>query len=95
MVRMYAVYILTSESHKVLYIGVTSSLKKRVWEHREKIVEGFTKKYSVTKLVYYEVHEDIRVAIQREKCLKRWKREWKERIINERNPGWRELYFEI
>ncbi|MEI7653169.1 MAG: GIY-YIG nuclease family protein [bacterium] len=92
---MYAVYILTSESHKVLYIGVTSSLKKRVWEHREKIVEGFTKKYSVTKLVYYEVHEDIRVAIQREKCLKRWKREWKERIINERNPGWRELYFEI
>lgn len=92
---MYSVYILTSESHKVLYIGVTLSLKKRVWEHREKIVEGFTKKYSVTKLVYYEVHEDIRVAIQREKCLKRWKREWKERIINERNPGWRELYFEI
>lgn len=68
----------------------TCSVTLIIWQ-----LEGFTKKYSVTKLVYYEVHEDIRVAIQREKCLKRWKREWKERIINERNPGWRELYFEI
>lgn len=92
---MYAVYILTSESHRVLYIGVTSSLKKRIWEHKEKLVEGFTKKYSVTKLVYYEAHADINVAIQREKCLKRWKRDWKVRLIEEKNLQWRDLYFDI
>ena len=87
-----AVYILTSKQYGTLYIGVTSDLQKRVWEHRENIVEGFTKRYSVHRLVYFELHDDMVSAIEREKQLKRWNRAWKINLIQEINPMWEDLY---
>lgn len=90
-----AVYILTSQNHKVLYIGVTSDLVKRIWQHKENQVEGFTSKYNVHKLVYYEQHASMNAAILREKQLKKWKRSWKNRIIEEINPKWNDLYWQI
>ncbi len=77
------VYILTNEYNKVFYIGVTSDLVKRVWEHKNKVVEGFAKKYSLTKLVYYEIASDIENAIEREKQLKRWHRQWTVNLIKD------------
>ncbi len=76
----------------VLYIGVTSQLKKRVWEHRENLVEGFTKRYGVHSLVYYEVFDGMNEAILREKRLKKWNRAWKIRLIQTKNPEWSDLY---
>ena len=93
--RRPAVYILASKRNGTLYIGVTSNLRKRIWEHREDIVEGFTKKYAVHKLVYYELFEDMQNAITREKRLKNWRRAWKIRLIEEKNPYWDDLWLQI
>lgn len=86
------VYILASRRNGTLYIGVTSDLPKRVWVHKQDVGEGFTKKYGVHRLVYFEEHDDIRDAIIREKRLKKWDRQWKLRLIEETTPGWRDLY---
>ena len=86
------VYILASQRNGTLYIGVTSDLIKRVWEHKNNCVEGFTKKYGVHQLVYFEFHDDMVSAITREKQLKKWKRDWKLRLIEEQNPDWKDLY---
>ena len=86
------VYILTNVSNRVLYMGVTSNLVKRVYEHKRKLVEGFTKKYKVSKLVYYEVFEDITNAIIREKQIKGWLRSKKISLIEKFNSGWKDLY---
>ncbi len=87
-----SVYILASGKNGTLYIGVTSDLIKRVWEHKNDVVEGFTKKYQVHYLVRYEVHDNMESAISREKAIKEWKRLWKLRIIEKDNPKWRDLY---
>jgi len=89
------VYILASEKNGTLYVGVTSNLTGRIWQHKNKVVEGFTNKYGVDKLVYYEVHEDIAAAILREKQIKTWKRVWKLNLIEKDNPGWKDLYEDI
>ena len=90
--RQPCVYILASQRNGTLYIGVTSNLIKRVWEHQTNIVEGFTKKYKVHTLVWYEIHETKNSAIQREKTLKKWRRKWKIRLIESFNPDWKDLY---
>jgi putative endonuclease len=94
-VKQPCVYILASKRNGTLYVGVTSDLVKRSWEHRTKAVEGFTKKYDVHALVYFEMHENMISAITREKQLKKWQRAWKLRLIEERNPEWRDLWDEI
>jgi putative endonuclease len=86
------VYILASERNGTLYIGVTSDLIKRVWEHQSDFVEGFTKQYQVHTLIWYEVHENMESAITREKQLKEWKRQWKVGLIEKLNPYWNDLY---
>ena len=86
------VYIMTNRPNGTLYTGVTNDLARRVWEHREGIVDGFTKRYGLKRLVYAERHDDIRTAIQREKSLKRWPRAWKVRLILEKNANWDDLY---
>lgn len=91
----YYVYILASKRNGTLYIGVTSNLVRRVWEHRSDVVDGFTKKYGVHRLVYYEQTESIEAAIQREKRLKKWDRAAKIRLIEGFNPEWRDLYEEL
>jgi len=90
-----AVYILASKANGTLYIGVTSDLIKRVWQHKNSVVEGFTRKYNVRYLVWYECHERMESAISREKALKNWNRGWKVRLIEERNPDWNDLYFDL
>jgi len=89
--RQYCVYIITNRGNTVLYIGVTNNLKRRVYEHRHKLIEGFTKKYNVVKLVYYEAFKTIDDAIKREKQIKNWKREWKIELIEKVNPKWKDL----
>jgi putative endonuclease len=89
------VYILASRRNGTLYVGVTSDLLKRVWEHKNKLVKGFTQEYGVDKLVYYEVHSDVENAITREKQMKKWNRAWKLRLIEEKNPEWKDLFEEI
>ncbi|MCE2464277.1 MAG: GIY-YIG nuclease family protein [Dehalococcoidia bacterium] len=93
--RLPCVYILASQRNGTLYIGVTSNLPQRVWQHREDLVEGFTKRYGVHRLVWYEVHSTMEAAIQRERQLKAWRRAWKIRLIEQFNPGWKDLYDEI
>lgn len=93
--RQSYIYILTNKYNTVLYTGVTSDLKKRIWEHREKLAEGFTKRYNVTKLVYYEVFADIRDAIAREKQIKAGSRQKKINLITGMNPEWRDLYEDL
>ena len=88
-------YILANHQNGTLYVGSTSNLIKRVWEHRNNIVPGFTKKYRVHQLVYYEVHQDIMEAARRERRLKNWCRKWKLNLIEQFNPTWRDLYEEI
>ena len=83
---------MASQRNGTLYIGVTSNLIKRIWEHKTDVVKGFTKKYGVHILVWYELHNDIVSAIQREKALKKWRRKWKLELINSFNPGWKDLY---
>lgn len=89
------VYIMTNKPDGVLYIGVTSNLVKRVFEHRNGLVDGFTSKYNCKLLVYYEQFDDIRFAIAREKAMKKWNRSWKRRRINEMNPEWQDLWNDI
>ena len=89
------VYIVSNKSNTTLYIGVTSNLLKRVYEHKEKFVDSFTKRYNLTKLVYYESYSSIEDAIQREKQLKNWKREWKNELVESQNSEWLELYDEL
>ncbi|MEA3272540.1 MAG: GIY-YIG nuclease family protein, partial [Patescibacteria group bacterium] len=90
--RHYFVYILASKRNGTLYIGVTSNLPKRVYEHKQNMVKGFTKKYSVHNLVYFEETNDIMAAITREKQMKKWKRRWKINLIQKENPEWKDLY---
>jgi putative endonuclease len=87
----YFVYILTNWNNKVMYIGVTNDLHKRVYQHKNKLTDGFTKKYNVNKLVYYEATEDIRSAIAREKQLKGWIRKKKNNLVTTINPEWKDL----
>ena len=87
----YYVYILASKRNGTLYIGVTNDLIRRVYEHKNGLIEGFTKKYSVKKLVYYEQTNDVREAILREKRLKKWNRDWKIKLIEKMNPDWKDL----
>jgi putative endonuclease len=87
-----AVYILASKRNGTLYVGVTSDLVKRVWEHKNSTVEGFTRRYRVNQLVWYELHENMESAIIREKRLKNWKRDWKLELIESKNPDWLDLY---
>ena len=89
------VYILASKPNGTLYIGVTWDLIRRVWEHKNDFVEGFTKRYGVHALVWYETHESMEGALIREKALKKWKREWKTELIEEGNPTWSDLYDQI
>lgn len=86
------VYLLASGRNGTLYVGVTSNLIKRVWEHKNHVVEGFTKKYQVDILVWYEVHQTMESAIQREKAIKEWQRAWKLKLIEQFNPDWADLY---
>jgi len=88
----YYVYILASQRNGTLYIGVTNDLARRVWEHREGLVPGFTKTYGVRRLVYYEIFEHVRAAIDRETRLKKWNRQWKIDLIQTRNVFWDDLY---
>ena len=90
-----AVYILASKRNGTLYIGVTSDLVKRIWEHKNNMVEGFTKLYNVHRLVWYELHESMETAITREKRLKNWKRKWKLELIESSNPKWQDFYHRI
>ena len=93
--RQPAVYILASGRNGTLYVGVTSNLPGRVWQHKEDVVPGFTKKHGVHILVWYELTESMEGAIKREKQLKKWNRAWKVRLIEERNPYWRDLAAEL
>ena len=90
--HFYYVYILANRKNGTLYIGVTSDLVKRMYEHKQKKLGGFTKKYGVDKLVYFEQTADVHSAIEREKRLKKWKRQWKIELIEKGNPNWRDLY---
>jgi putative endonuclease len=89
------VYLLASDRNGTLYIGVTNDIVRRVCEHKSKVVPGFTKRYAVDRLVWYEIYEDPTSAITREKELKKWRREWKIRLIEEQNPQWIDLYPQI
>ena len=93
--RQPAVYILASKRYGTLYTSVTIDLVKRVWKHKNDLVEGFTKKYDVHHLVYFELHGTITEAIRREKQIKKWNRSWKIQLIEERNPDWLDLWTEI
>jgi putative endonuclease len=95
MMKQYYVYILASRRNGTLYIGVTSDLPKRVYEHKQELIDGFTKKYGVHALVYYEAHDNIEEAITREKQIKKWERAWKLKLIEEMNPEWDDLYEQI
>jgi len=89
------VYLITNKPNGVLYTGVTSNIARRAWEHREGVADGFTKRYDIKRIVYIERHEDIRVAIQREKNVKHWSRAWKVRLILDQNPEWADLYNQL
>ncbi len=95
MSKQPAVYILASKRNGTTYVGVTSNLVKRVWEHKEKFVNGFAEKYDAVELVYYELHNDMNAAITREKQIKAWKRVWKKNLIEEKNPYWNDLWNQI
>ena len=85
-------YLLASKRNGTLYVGITSDLVKRIWEHKNGVVEGFTKRYGTHKLVWYELHETLHGAIAREKAIKEWQRKWKLQLIEKTNPQWRDLY---
>ena len=93
--KTYYVYILASQKKGTLYIGVTSNLKKRIYEHKNDLIDGFTKKYQVHRLVYCEATNDVNAAIVREKQMKKWKRQWKIELIEKDNPDWRDLYEDL
>lgn len=91
----YYVYVLASRRNGTLYVGVTNDLVRRIWEHREGVVEGFSNRYGVKQLVHFEEYPDVRDALQREKNLKHWSRAWKLQLIEGSNPDWRDLYEDI
>ncbi len=91
----FYVYILASKKNGVIYTGITNNLLRRVYEHKHELNNGFTKSYHVKRLVYYEEYNYIDETISREKCIKRWKREWKDNLINGKNPEWKDLYFDL
>jgi putative endonuclease len=93
--RLSFVYIMANHKGGTFYIGVTNNLIRRVYEHKNKITKGFTEKYNLTRLVYYEIHEDITYAIKREKNIKAWQRMWKVRLIENFNPKWEDLYYHL
>ena len=93
--KFYYVYILTNVRNSVFYIGVTDNLKRRTYEHKQKIVKGFTENYNLNKLVYYEQTTEVYVALEREKQLKRWHRQWKLNLITKHNPTFKDLYPEL
>jgi putative endonuclease len=93
--KTFYVYMLASERNGTLYLGVTSDLVKRIWEHREGLFEGFTKKYGIKHLVWFEAHIEAMAAITREKQLKKWNRDWKIKMVQQENPDWRDLYQDI
>ena len=93
--KKYYVYILASKKDGVLYIGVTGNLRRRIYEHKEGLIKGFSKKYNVNKLVYFEEYKDINYAIQREKRMKKWNRAWKIRLMEEFNKDWKDLYYDL
>jgi putative endonuclease len=93
--KQYYVYVLASKRNGTLYIGVTSDLVKRIYEHKQSLVDGFTKEYNIHALVYFELYKEIEEAILREKQMKKWNRKWKIRLIEEKNPEWKDLYNEI
>jgi putative endonuclease len=95
MEKLPSVYILASRRNGTLYVGVTSDLMKRVWEHKNDFVEGFTKRYGVHTMVWYERHETMESAIAREKAIKEWKRIWKLEMIERTNPDWKDLYQDL
>ncbi|MCJ7553100.1 MAG: GIY-YIG nuclease family protein [Ignavibacteriaceae bacterium] len=95
MIKQYYVYILANKRNGTIYIGVTNNLKRRVGEHKEDIIEDFTKKYRIHNLVYFESYNDIKDALTREKRLKKWNREWKIKLIEEMNPDWCDLYNDL
>ena len=92
---MFFVYLLASKPHGTLYVGSTSDLVRRVWEHKEKVVPGFTAKYGVDRLVWFECYDKLEAALQREKRIKNWKRDWKIELIERENPQWLDRYREI
>ena len=93
--KQFYVYVLANKQNGTLYIGVTSNLVQRIWQHKNKMIGGFTKKYNVTKLVYFEVHADAESAITREKQMKKWRRAWKIRLIEAENNDWKDLFDDI
>ena len=93
--KQFYVYLMANKRNGTLYTGVTSNLVQRVWQHKQNIVKGFTKKYDVKLLVYYETHDSAEDAITREKRIKKWRRAWKLRLIENTNPLWKDLYEEI
>jgi putative endonuclease len=93
--KLPCVYILASQRNGTLYVGVTSNLVKRIWEHKSDVAESFTRRYAVHSLVWYEPHETMLSAIARERALKEWKRRWKLELIERTNPEWRDLYDEL
>ena len=93
--KQYYLYITASIKEGTLYVGITNDLLKRIYEHKNNLIDGFTKKYNVHKLVYYEETNDIQSAIQREKQIKKWKREWKINLIKKFNPNWKDLYYDL
>jgi putative endonuclease len=95
MEKLPYVYILASRRNGTLYIGVTSNLPKRIWEHKNNVIDGFTKKYGIHDLVWYESHPSMESAIQREKALKEWKRQWKLELIESKNPEWQDLFNDL
>jgi len=93
--KLYYIYILASKRNGTLYIGITSNIIKRIWEHKEKLVQGFTRRYNIDRLVYFEQFTDIKDALEREKALKKWNRRWKLNLIEEKNPNWNDLYDDL
>jgi len=91
--EQYYIYLLASRRNGTLYIGVTNNLVKRIWQHKNNIIEGFSKKYNIHKLVYYETTADVNSAITREKQMKKWNRQWKIELIEKHNPNWEDLYY--
>ena len=92
MAKQFCVYILASDRNGTIYVGVTSNILQRIWQHKDGLVEGFTKQYDVDKLVWMELHESAESAITREKRIKKWNREWKLKLIEAQNPYWNDLY---
>lgn len=90
-IHQYYVYIITNKKNGVLYIGMTNDLERRIFEHKHKLIDGFSKRYNLSKLIYYETYSQVQDAILREKRLKKWKRDWKINLILKENPNWNDL----